>query len=351
VSYASGGAINTYTAAYDTATDLEAVTFAVCFCKGALIRTPSGDLPVEKLTAGDVVRTWSGAHRRVTWIGVGRVLATRGRRTAATPVVVCKGALADNVPHVALRVTKGHSFYLNGVLIPVEFLVNHRSILWDDRAQEVAIYHVELESHDVLIANGAPAESYRDDGNRWLFQNANSGWQLPPQEACAQVLTGGPLVDSIWRQLLERAGPRPGLPLTDDPDLHLVADGKRLDVATRVGDEHVFHLPSAPISVRIVTRAAVPSELGLARDPRELGIALRRLVARKADRRRVIEARDTRLSNGFYAFEADNAFRWTNGDAAVPVALFEGFTGPLEFVLHVGATTRYLDLGDLRCAA
>ena len=72
--------------------------------------------------------------------------------------------------------TKGHSFHLDGVLIPVEFLVNHRSILWDDRAQEVSIYHIELETHDVLLANGAAAESYRDDGNRWLFQNANTGW-------------------------------------------------------------------------------------------------------------------------------------------------------------------------------
>ena len=94
-------------------------------------------------------------------------------------MIVRKGALADNVPHHDLRVTKGHSLYIDGVLIPVEFLVNHRSILWDDRAQEVTLYHVELATHDVLLANGAPAESYRDDGNRWLFQNANSGWDLP----------------------------------------------------------------------------------------------------------------------------------------------------------------------------
>jgi Hint domain len=30
----------------------------------------------------------------------------------------------------------------------------------------VSIYHLELDTHDVLLANGAPAESYRDDGNR-----------------------------------------------------------------------------------------------------------------------------------------------------------------------------------------
>ena len=125
--------------------------------------------------------------------------------------------------------TKAHSLYIDDVLIPVEFLVNHRTILWDDRAQEVEIYHVELDSHDVLVANGAPAESYRDDGNRWLFQNANSGWHLPPQDPYAPVLTGGPVVDGVWRRLLDRAGPRALPPMTDDPDLHLVIDGARLD--------------------------------------------------------------------------------------------------------------------------
>jgi len=55
-------------------------------------------------------------------------------------------------------------------------LVNHRSIVWDDRAGEVEIYHIELAVHHVLSANGTRAESYRDDGNRRLFQNANAGW-------------------------------------------------------------------------------------------------------------------------------------------------------------------------------
>jgi hypothetical protein len=72
----------------------------------------------------------------------------------------------------------------------------------------VIVYHIELETHDALIANGAAAESYRDDGNRWLFHNANSGWHLPPKDPCAPVLTGGPVVDAVWRRLLDRAGPR-----------------------------------------------------------------------------------------------------------------------------------------------
>jgi hypothetical protein len=314
----------------------------LCFCANTLIQTPSGERPVQELAVGDEVTTHRGDTRPIVWIGTGKVLATRGRRNAATPVIVRRGALAHNVPHRDLRVTKGHSLYLDDVLIPVEFLVNHRSIMWDDLAQEVALYHIELATHDVLVADGAPAESYRDDGNRWLFQNTNSGWALPPQEPCAPVLTGGPVVDAACRRLLERAGPRPGLVLTDDPDLHVLADGERLDVTQRVGDAYVIHLPTVPSVLRIMSSAAAPAELGLARDPRVLGVALRRLVMRQGTRFRVTEANDDGLTDGFHSFEADNGFRWTDGEAAIPTELFAGFTGPVELVLHIGATARYL---------
>jgi hypothetical protein len=270
------------------------------------------------------------------------VLATRGRRGPATPVIISKGAIADNVPHHDLRVTKGHSLFLDGVLVPVEFLVNHRTIYWDDRAQEVSLYHIELDTHDVLLANGAPAESYRDDGNRWLFHNANSGWNLPAKPPCAPVLTGGAPVDAIWRRLLDRAGPRPSLPTTTAPDLHLLADGVRVDAVERLGEALIFALPRTPAAVRIVSRAAAPQELGLARDPRCLGVALRRIEVRRGHRVRSIAMDDALLTEGFHAFEADNGFRWTDGDALLPRSLLGRASGALELWLHCAMTACYI---------
>jgi hypothetical protein len=319
----------------------------LCFCTGTLIATLNGEVAVEQLVVGTKVLTARGEVRRVVWIGHGRILATRNRRNAATPVIVRKGALGNNVPHRDLRVTKGHSFYIEDVLIPVQFLVNHRSILWDDHAQEVNLHHIELETHDVLLANGAPAESYRDDGNRWLFQNANTGWHLPPREPCAPVLTGGPVVDALWWRLLQRAGPRQGLPLTEDADLHLLADGRRLDAVERIEQAFVFRLLTMPSALHITSRAAAPAELGLARDPRVLGVALRLLVVRTGTRFRVTEANDHRLTDGFHAFEPANGFRWTDGAAAVPADLYAGLPAPFELVLYVGATSHYL--ADDRC--
>ncbi len=323
----------------------------LCFAAGTHIATPRGEVPVEQLAIGDKVLTWRGAVRPIMWIGTGRVLATRGRRNAATPVIVRRGALANNVPHRDLRVTKGHSLFLDGVLIPVEFLINHRTIVWDDRAQEVAIYHVELATHDVLMADGAPAESYRDDGNRWLFRNANAAWHLPPQEPCAPVLTGGPIVDALWLRLLARARPRHDIPLANDPDLYLLVDGRRVDAVSRDDARYVFRLATAPRQLRIRSRSGVPQELGLARDPRELGVALCQIAVAQQTRKRMMNANDMRLADGFHDFEADKGFRWTNGNAAVPTAMFANLIGPLTIVLHVGATSRYLDEGNQACVA
>jgi hypothetical protein len=287
------------------------------------------------------VVTLGGKIRQLLWIGTGRVMVTRGRRSAATPVIVRKGALADNVPHNDLHVTKGHSFYLDGVLVPVEFLVNHRSILWDDWAQEVTIYHIELETHDVLLANDAPAESYRDDGNRWLFQNDNPGWHLPPQAPCAPVYTGGAIVDAIWRKLLARSGPRGHIPLTEDPDLHLVVDGERVNPLDQGAQRYVFRVKQRPRSVRMVSRSGVPQELGFARDARSLGVAVKQMTLVQGARQRTLGAAAASLNDGYHAFEADSGVRWTDGDAGIPASLFHEIDHAAMLIVQLGGTTRY----------
>jgi hypothetical protein len=318
----------------------------ICFCPGTMIRTPNGEVKVEHLSVGDTVTTLGNNTQRITWIGHGKVLATRGKRGPATPVIVRKGALADNMPNRDLHVTKGHSLYFDGVLIPVEFLVNHKSILWDDKAREVEIYHVELATHDVLFANGAPAESYRDDGNRWLFRNANDGWDEPGKKHYAPVLTGGPVVDDTWHRLLDRAGGGSTMSTTEDPDLHLLVDGVRVNPHKVVGSKHVFRLPVRAESVRIVSRDTVPAELGLTRDPRSLGVALRQVVLSHGRHIAIISADDIRLTEGFHGYEPDDNLRWTTGDATLPVEAFATFRKNTVLELHLGCATIYPLFGE-----
>lgn len=121
----------------------------------------------------------------------------------------------------------------------------------------------------------------------------------------------------------------------------------------------MFHLPRCPNSLRIVLRDGVPAELGLARDPRSLGVALRRIVLCQGTDFTFIEAADPRLVQGFHAFEPDAGarreplagFRWTDGDAVLPVDAFAGFTGRSQLVLHLGGWTQYVGDAEARRAA
>jgi hypothetical protein len=113
----------------------------------------------------------------------------------------------------------------------------------------------------------------------------------------------------------------------------------------------VFRLSAPPASVRIVSRTGVPQEMGLARDPRCLGVALRQIMVTRGAQIRTIEAEHTLLTDGFHEYEADNDIRWTDGDAGMPQDLFEGFAGALEIALRLGGATSYPDEGTMLRAA
>ena len=149
-------------------------------------------------------------------------------------------------------------------------------------------------------------------------------------------------MDAVWQRLLDRAGRRPGLPLSDDPDLHLLVDGVGLRAVSQTPGAMIFRLPAHPQQMRIVSNASIPCELGLARDSRVLGVALTRIAIRQGTRFSVVAAGDSRLKEGFHAPEPDSGLRWTDGDAVLPADLFDSFEGPTELVLHIGCTTRYI---------
>ena len=125
-----------------------------------------------------------------------------------------------------------------------------------------------------------------------------------------------------------------------------MVDGRRIDGRRGDGGMYRFRLAQPAAAVRVVSRAGVPCEVGLARDPRALGVALRRILCWQGARLRLIEAVDPALRDGFHLFEEDNGFRWTDGDARLPEVLFEGMSGAVELELHVGATARYPLFGE-----
>jgi hypothetical protein len=119
----------------------------------------------------------------------------------------------------------------------------------------------------------------------------------------------------------------------------------RTDAARREGDSVVFTLRSVPSTLRLVSRAAAPQELGLARDPRMLGVAVRMIEARQGRHLRALSAADPLLADGFHRYELAGDLRWTDGDAPLPAALFDGLTGPVELTVRLVGETSYIEEG------
>ncbi|HEY1413654.1 MAG TPA: hypothetical protein VGF36_16020, partial [Rhodopila sp.] len=94
--------------------------------------------------------------------------------------------------------------------------------------------------------------------------------------------------------------------------------------------------------IRIVSRAAAPDELGVSRDPRKLGVALKNIEVFRGSAFIRIDAADERLADGFHAYEPDIAIRWTNGDAELPSELFARLKGGgFKIALTLGGATQY----------
>ena len=146
-----------------------------CFLRGTHILTPQGERSVEDLRIGDLILTVSGESEPIKWIG--RIRVERGGQAswdhAVAPVKIARGAFNGALPHSDLYVSYGHCFLINGLLISAGDLINGSSITrWEPTNMDVVEYlHIELKSHDVILANGAPAETLPGDASHIEFDN------------------------------------------------------------------------------------------------------------------------------------------------------------------------------------
>lgn len=146
-----------------------------CFGRGTLVVTARGEVPVEDLAIGEMVVTTNGALP-VKWIG-----RTTIRRNAATawhpgvmPVRVARFAIDDETPRRDLYLSPGHCLLVDGFLIPVKHLVNERSITVDRDArtsEAIEYFSVELDTHEVIFAEGLAAETFQYSGGEIVWDN------------------------------------------------------------------------------------------------------------------------------------------------------------------------------------
>ena len=184
---------------------------APCFAAGTRIATPDGERAVEDLRAGDLVILAAGGSAAVRWVGHRRVeLRRHPRPESARPVRLRAGCFGGGLPRRDLCLSPEHALFVDGVLIPAHVLVDGEGVVqeaWD----QVTYHHVELDRHDILLAEGLPAESYLDTGNRQDFANGVLASLHPDfapgdvaAEACAPLRLEGAVVEEVRARL--RAG-------------------------------------------------------------------------------------------------------------------------------------------------
>ncbi len=151
-------------------TDLTA-TPAICFVRGTKIQTIRGEVPVEELREGDEVLTRDNGYKEILWIGSRTIDDAQLRADEKLlPIRIRAGALGENYPSQDLYVSPQHRVVINSkiaqrmfnsseVLVPAKKLLSFKGVNRINNCQEVSYYHILLDQHEIVYANGAEAET------------------------------------------------------------------------------------------------------------------------------------------------------------------------------------------------
>lgn len=185
-----------------------------CFLKGTKVKTITGERAVEDLASGDLLPTHSNGIRPIQWIGHYRCTrsdASKPWAHDARPVRIARSALAPNVPHTDLYVSQEHGIYIDGVLVRAGSLVNGATIAFDDAADviELEYYHIKLQSHDVIYAEGAPCETLAETADHIApvlsFTGRRSKMKSHLRSALSPLVDRREQIDIIRDRLEDRA--------------------------------------------------------------------------------------------------------------------------------------------------
>ncbi|WP_069301675.1 Hint domain-containing protein [Neptunicoccus sediminis] len=148
------------------AANRETANYVACFTKDVMIAGQHGQRAVQDLAVGDLVRTQDHGLQAIRWTGAARRMATGGLR----PVRIRIGALGVNLPAQDLVVSQQHRILVRSpivarmtgnteVFVAAKFLLGLDGVSLGPAGGVVTYYHLLLDRHEVIYANGMPTES------------------------------------------------------------------------------------------------------------------------------------------------------------------------------------------------
>jgi hypothetical protein len=193
------------------------------------------------------------------------------------------------------------------------------------KRDRVEYWHVELDAHDILLAEGLPAESYLDCGNRTAFANGGAFVEAHPdflpkhwRETCLPLVKEGPLVARTKARLIGRLLEE-GFEIAHEPDAHLVVDGRRVEPSRSSQTRLTFDLPQSARQVTLKSLTFVPAHtVAESTDLRALGLCVSNI---QFDGEAIALDDDAQCASGWHAAELSGgrfAHRWTTGATQLP---------------------------------
>lgn len=143
----------------------------VCFAAGTLVQTDTGDVAVEALSVGDLVKTLDHGLRPIRWIGDRSVPAEElDENPQLRPIRIKAGAVAPDVPARDLLVLPQHRMLVRSriaermfeqaeVLVHAKHLLGIPGVEIAYEVETVTYVHLMCDDHEIILAEGAFAET------------------------------------------------------------------------------------------------------------------------------------------------------------------------------------------------
>jgi Hint domain-containing protein len=137
--------------------------FIICFTRGTMIETQNGEVAIEDLSVGDMVRTLDSGYQPIRWI---RSRTVPGSGNFA-PIEFKAGAVGNRrslsvSPQHRMLITSAISelyFGTHELLATAKSLVNDKTIR-KTVLDSVEYFHILFDKHEIIFAEGALSESF-----------------------------------------------------------------------------------------------------------------------------------------------------------------------------------------------